>query len=364
MDIMIRQPDARQRPSQDADGRHKTLLITGGAGFIGSNFARHIFEKYPNYSIIIYDALTYAGSVENLSESLRQSDRFTFVYANICSASQVAATIGNVDVVVHFAAETHVTRSIFDASDFWQTDIVGTANLLGAISQASHHIERFIHVSTSEVYGSCRGDRETMDEEHPLEPRSPYASAKTGADRIVYSYWQTYGLPAVIVRPFNNYGPFQHLEKAIPRFITSALLDEPLTVHGDGKSSRDWVYVDDTCSAIDLLIHAPLDLVIGQVFNIATNVDTPILNIARMILRILGKPEHFIERVGERPGQVIKHRGDYTKIAHSVGWRPEINLEQGLERTVQWYRDHPAFWSRLLWMRKIKINTGTTSEWH
>ncbi len=351
-------------PSVNSPRRARTLLITGGAGFIGSNFARHIYNKYPNYSIIVYDALTYAGSIENLPESLRHSNRFKFVYANICSASQVAATIGDVDIVVHFAAETHVTRSIFDASDFWQTDIVGTANLLSAISQASHHIERFIHISTSEVYGSCRAERQAMDEEHPLEPRSPYASAKTGADRIVYSYWQTYGLPAVIVRPFNNYGPFQHLEKAIPRFITSALLDEPLTVHGDGQSSRDWVYVDDTCAAIDLLMHAPLDSVIGQVFNVATNVDTPILDIAQAILGILGKPKNLMAPVGDRPGQVIKHRGDYTKIAKTVGWQPRINLEDGLERTVRWYREHPDFWKRLLWMRQIKINTGTTLEWH
>lgn len=342
----------------------RTLLITGAAGFIGSNFARHIFEKYPSYKIIAYDALTYAGNVDNFTLEMRESDRFEFVYGNVCNSAQVAEVMRYVDTVVHFAAETHVTRSIYDSQTFFETDVLGTSNLANAAVRHKDHIERFIHISTSEVYGTCRGEHDWMDEEHPLEPCSPYASAKAGADRLVYSYWRTYDLPTVIVRPFNNFGPHQHLEKAIPRFITSAILDEPLTVHGTGLSSRDWLYVQDTCEAVDALLHAPIETVRGETFNLGTGVDTDILTIAKKILQFTGRNEEQITLIGDRPGQVAKHRANIEKIRRVIGWSPAVSLDEGLQRAIEWYRDHEDFWRRQLWMRKIKIATASGREWH
>ena len=230
----------------------KTFLVTGGAGFIGSNFVHHLFHKYPDYRILVLDLLTYAGSVDNLPTDFHDassSGRIEFWYGDVRNASLVDNLVRRADVVVHFAAETHVTRSIFDNHHFFETDVLGTQVISNAVLRAEN-VDRFIHISTSEVYGTA--DSSLMDEQHPLMPLSPYAAAKAGADRLVYSYWATYQLPATIVRPFNNFGPRQHLEKAVPRFVTSCLLDEPLRVHGDGSAARDWIYVQDTCEAIDL----------------------------------------------------------------------------------------------------------------
>lgn len=342
----------------------RTVLVTGAAGFIGSNFCRYLFEKYPDYQIIAYDALTYAGSLDNFEPALRESGRFHFVYGNVCNTAQVSEVVPLADIIVHFAAETHVTRSIFDSSSFFETDVLGTSSLANAVVKNRRNLERFIHISTSEVYGTCRDDVEAIDEEHPLEPCSPYASAKTGADRLMYSYWKTYELPTVIVRPFNNYGPKQHLEKAVPRFITSAMLGEPLTVHGDGRSMRDWVYVDDTCAALDALIHAPLAAVNGEVFNVGTNVATDILTVANTVLRLMGKPPSLIERIGDRPGQVEKHLADISKIKRITGWQPSVNFEEGIRRTIRWYEENRPFWERQMWMRHIKIDTAKGWEWH
>ncbi|HVA38731.1 MAG TPA: dTDP-glucose 4,6-dehydratase [Candidatus Dormibacteraeota bacterium] len=342
----------------------KTILITGGAGFIGSNFARYLFAKYPHYRIVVYDALTYAGSVENFSAEMRESDRFEFIYGNICNGAQITEVVGTADIVVHFAAETHVTRSIFDGRTFFETDVLGTANLAGAAVHHADRLERFIHISTSEVYGTCRDGQGSMDEKHPLEPCSPYASAKVGADRLIYSYWRTYGLPAVIVRPFNNYGPSQHLEKVVPRFITSALLAEPLTVHGRGQSARDWLHVEDTCRAVDLIVHAPASAVIGEVFNLGTGVATDVLSIAKHVLRYAGLSEDYVEYIGDRPGQVELHRAATDKIRRVLGWQPEISLEDGIARTFEWYRENDSFWRHQMWMRRIKILTVNGREWH
>jgi dTDP-glucose 4,6-dehydratase len=354
------------RPYQNGKIRSlpMTMLITGGAGFIGSNFVRRVWERYPDYRIIVLDLLTYAGNVMNFTDEMRESDRFEFIYGSVCNGAQVADIMSRVDLVVHFAAETHVTRSIYDSTTFFETDVLGTAALASAAVQNAARIRRFVHVSTSEVYGTCRSDHDKMDEEHPLEPCSPYASAKAGADRLIYSYWRTHDLPAVIVRPFNNYGPRQHLEKCIARFVTSALMGEPLTVHGTGFSSRDWIYVDDTCEAIDALVHAPASDAVGEVFNLGTETSTDVLALAHMILEKTGRSKDLIKWVGDRPGQVEKHRADASKIRRVLGWTPDVDISAGLDRTIAWYADNEPFWRPQLWMRKIKIATAKGREWH
>ena len=335
----------------------KTILVTGGAGFIGSNFVHHIFKKYPDYRILVLDLLTYAGSVDNLPidfHSANSSGRIEFWYGDVQNASLVDNLVKRANVVVHFAAETHVTRSIFDNHHFFETDVLGTQVVSNAVLRADN-VERFVHISTSEVYGTAEG--ELMDENHPLMPLSPYAAAKAGADRLVYSYWATYKLPAVIVRPFNNYGPRQHLEKAVPRFITSCLLDEPLRVHGDGSAARDWICVRDTCEAVDLIAHCDPALVLGEVINLGTGVSLSVADIARSVVKQMGKPESLITYVGDRPGQVFRHTADAAKAQRLLGWRPRVSFEQGLEETIGWYQDNRNVWQKQLWMRDIPIVT-------
>src|SRR5712691_8675124 len=265
----------------------KTILITGGAGFIGSNFVRHLFEKYPEYRLLVVDALTYAGNVGNCPDGAMGSKRYEFWYGDVRNGELMDTLVGQSDVVFHMAAESHVTRSIYDNKLFFETDVLGTQAVANAIVKHRDRIERFVHISTSEVYGSALTDK--MGEEHPLNPMSPYASAKAGADRLVYSYWATYDIPAVIVRPFNNFGPWQHLEKAIPRFVTSCLLNEPLRVHGDGGAQRDWLHVQDTCEALDRLLHCDLGQVSGEVFNIGTGVSLDIKTVARKVVERMGR---------------------------------------------------------------------------
>lgn len=340
----------------------KTVLVTGGAGFIGSNFVRRLYQRYPDYRIIILDALTYAGSVENLPVNINANndERILFWYGNIKNGELVDTLVSQSDIVVHFAAETHVTRSIYDNFLFFETDVIGTQTIANSILKYRDRIERFIHISTSEVYGTARA--QTMNEEHPLMPMSPYASAKTGADRLVYSYWATYEIPVIIVRPFNNYGPYQHLEKAIPRFITSCILGEPLRVHGEGSAARDFVFVRDVCRAVDMLIHADIEKVKGEVFNVASGVDRSILSIAQEVVRMMGKDESLITFVGERPGQVFRHTGGAEKIKKLVGWAPEDSWEEGLARTIKWYKENRPWWEKQLWMKAVPIITKTGAK--
>lgn len=335
----------------------KTILITGGAGFIGSAFTHYIFNKYPDYKIIVLDALTYAGSIKNLPMNINESngDRFVFWYGNVRNAELVDTLVSLSDMVVHFAAETHVTRSIYDNFLFFETDVLGTQTVANAMLKYKDKVERFIHISTSEVYGTATGP--LMNEEHPLMPMSPYAAAKAGADRLVYSYWATYDLPATIIRPFNNYGPSQHLEKAIPRFITSCILDKPIRIHGDGSAARDFVFSEDTCRAIDMVIHAPIEEVKGEVFNVASSIHRTILSIAQEIVSLMGKDETMIKFSGDRPGQVFRHTGDITKIGARLGWQPEMSWEMGLKKTIDWYKDNRSWWEKQLWMRAVPIIT-------
>lgn len=334
----------------------KTVLVTGGAGFIGSNFVRHLYQKYPEYRLLVVDALTYAGNVKNCPEGAMGSGRYEFWYGDVRNGELMDTLVSKSDIVVHMAAESHVTRSIYDNKLFFETDVLGTQAVANAIVKHRDRVERFIHISTSEVYGSA--ERPLMDEEHPLNPMSPYASAKCGADRLVYSYWATYDIPAVIVRPFNNYGPYQHLEKAVPRFVTSVLLGEPLTVHGDGSAARDWIFVEEHCEALDRLLHADLNQLRGQVINIGTGRDKSVLEVAEAVLRAMGPTDSQIQFIGDRPGQVFRHTAGNEKMKRLLDWEPRLTFEQGLERTVRWYSDNQDWWRPQMWMRHIPIITA------
>jgi dTDP-glucose 4,6-dehydratase len=339
--------------------------VTGGAGFIGSNLVYYLSEKYPDDHIVVLDALTYAGSTENLPRGMfsGQHPRLSFWYGNVCNAALVDTLVGEADVVIHLAAETHVTRSIYDSLLFFQTDVIGTQTLANAVAKARDRIQRFIHISSSEVYGTAKSA--SMSEEHPLEPMSPYASAKCGADRLAFSYWATYRIPTVIIRPFNNYGPRQHLEKVVPRFITSVLLNEPLNVHGTGESARDFLFVEDTCRGIDMVLSAPLEKVAGETFNLASGQDRTIMSIALDVTQQMDCPKDQIQLIGDRPGQVLRHTGDYSKIKRVLGWKPQVSWEEGLKRTIQWYSENRDSWSEQLFMRKIPIITASgTREYH
>jgi dTDP-glucose 4,6-dehydratase len=321
----------------------KRVLVTGGAGFIPSNFIRWLLANTP-WEIVSLDALTYAGNLENLADVMSH-ERLSFVHGDVRDEVLVRDVVENVDVIVNAAAESHVEKSIRDgASEFVTTNVEGTQILLDAIRE--HPVERLILISSSEVYGTA--ERDPMDEEHPLNPRSPYAATKAGADRLAYSYFVTYELPVVIVRPFNNYGPRQHPEKVVPRFITQALREEPLTIHGDGHASRDWLFVDDDAEAIAALIDAPVADVAGEVVNVATGVDLTVEEIADSVLAALDKPASLKMHVGERPGQVDRHIGSTDKLARLTGWRARTSFDEGLARTVAWYRENEAWWRGIL----------------
>jgi dTDP-glucose 4,6-dehydratase len=321
----------------------KRVLVTGGAGFIPSMFIRHLLAETA-HEVVSLDALTYAGNLENLAEVMAH-ERLSFVHGDIRDAALMRELVANVDVIVNAAAESHVEKSIREgASEFVTTNVEGTQILLDAIRETP--VERFILISSSEVYGTA--ERAPMDEEHPLNPCSPYAATKAGADRLAYSYWYTYELPIVIVRPFNNYGARQHPEKVVPRFITQALSDEPLTIHGDGHASRDWLYVEDDAEAIAAIIDAPIEAVAGEVLNVATGVDISVEEVANRVLDVLGKPSSLKEYVDERLGQVDRHIGTTDKMERLTGWRARTSFDDGLERTVRWYRENEAWWQSVL----------------
>jgi dTDP-glucose 4,6-dehydratase len=340
----------------------KTFLVTGGAGFIGSNFVHHLYDTHPDYRVLVLDLLTYAGSLENLPSDVHygsssHNGRLQFWYGDVRNASLVDSLVEQADVVVHFAAETHVTRSIYDNYHFFETDVLGTQVVANSVLKHVKHIDRFIHISTSEVYGTARAP--LMDEEAPLMPMSPYASAKAGADRLVYSYFATYGLPAIIVRPFNQFGPRQHLEKVIPRFITSCLLGEPLRVHGDGAAERDFTYVEDTCRALDRLAHCDLAPVAGEVINLGSGESISLADLAPLVAKRMHRPDAEIAYVGDRPGQVFRHTADASKARRLLGWHPAVSFEDGLDRTIAWYTANRPWWEKQLWMRDIPIVTKT-----
>jgi dTDP-glucose 4,6-dehydratase len=321
----------------------KRILVTGGAGFISSNMIRYLLQE-TDHEVVTMDALTYAGNLANLADVL-EHDRLRFIHGDIRDLADVTAALEGVDVIVNAAAESHVSKSIEQGGgEFVTTNVVGTQVLLDAIRERP--VERFILISSSEVYGTAESD--PMTEAHPLNPRSPYAGTKAGGDRLAYSYWCTYGLPITIIRPFNNYGPFQHPEKVIPRFIIQALTDQPLTIHGNGLASRDWLHVFDTAEAITAACEVPLDGIVGETVNVATGVDESVEEIADAILAILDKPASLKHHVTDRPGQVDRHIGSTDRALELLGWRSNIPFADGLERTVRWYRDNPDWWQSVM----------------
>lgn len=335
----------------------KVVLLTGAAGFIGSNFLQYMFDKYDGYYFIVLDALTYAGNIDNIPRYIRDSDRFSFFYGSVTNYQIVDMLMQYADFVVHFAAESHVTRSICDDTTFFDTDVMGTRVMMTALVKHAKKVKRFIHISTSEVLGTAETD--PMDETHPMNPRSPYAAAKAGADRLVYSYCCTYDVPAVIIRPFNNYGPKQHLEKVIARFITSAIQKRPLTVHGDGLQERDWVHTYDVSRALDHILHAEdFSKIKHQVIHIGSGIPTSILDIARTICKRFDLSEDYIKFIGDRPGQVRRHISSTKKAHDLLNWKSEISLEDGINQTIKWYEENKSLWERMSSMMYVPIYTN------
>lgn len=312
------------------------VLVTGGAGFIGSNFVRYALAAHPDWHVTTLDKLTYAGRRENLHDVM-DNPRHTFVHGDILDARLSGPLVEQSHLVVHFAAETHVDRSIMAAGDFIRTDVEGTFVLLEAARRA-RQLRRFIQISTDEVYGSVpTGASRETDE---LRPRNPYAASKAGADRLAYSYWATYEVPVIITRASNNYGPYQFPEKVIPLFATNAIDDIPVPLYGDGRNVRDWLHVDDHCRALDLIIENGVN---GEVYNIGGGNEVQNIDLTHRILAALGKPASLITPVADRPGHDRRYCLDTTKL-RGLGWSPREPFDDGLRRTVEWYRRNEWWW--------------------
>jgi dTDP-glucose 4,6-dehydratase len=312
------------------------VLVTGGAGFIGSNFVRHALATHSDWHVTTLDKLTYAGRIENLHDVV-DHPRHAFVRADICDAAAVAPLVRRSQVVVHFAAETHVDRSIHAAGDFIRTDVMGTFVLLEAAREAPALL-RFIQISTDEVYGSVpEGASRESDE---IRPRNPYAASKAGADRLAYSYFATYGVPVVVTRASNNYGAYQFPEKIIPLFITNALDGLPVPLYGDGLNVRDWLHVEDHCRAVDLLVEHGVN---GEVYNIGGGNEVRNLDLTHRILALLDRPADLIRRVPDRPGHDRRYCLDTGKL-RALGWSPTVAFDEGLAAAVAWYRDQEWWW--------------------
>lgn len=320
------------------------VFITGGAGFIGSNFLRYMFDKYPEYHFTVLDLLTYAGNINNIPDHIKNSERFTFIRGSITNTILVDKIMSNSDFVVHFAAESHVARSIADDYIFFETDVMGTRSMMAALVKHRKKVKRFIHISTSEVYGTAEDF--FISEEHPLNPRTPYAAAKAGADRLVYAYWCTYDIPALIVRPFNNYGPHQHIEKLIPRLIAQAMKGLTLTIHGNGEQKRDWVHTYDIARALDLILHMDnFEKIKHQVINLGSGIATSINEIADIVLEHFNLPKTHKRFTKDRPGQVMLHISTKHKALELLGWEPKVSLKEGMHETIEWYKNHQDYWS-------------------
>jgi dTDP-glucose 4,6-dehydratase len=324
------------------------LMVTGGAGFIGSNFVRYILERYPDYRILNFDKLTYAGNLENL-DGLEQNPRHEFIQADICDEIAVRDTLQQgVDAVINFAAESHVDRSILHSAEFIRTNIVGTHNLIEMCRKGG--TKRFIQISTDEVYGSL-GSSGMFTEQSTIAPNSPYAASKASADLLVRSYFRTHRFPAIITRCSNNYGPYQFPEKLIPLLISNAMTGVPLPIYGDGLNVRDWIHVRDHCAAIDAALHHGKE---GEVYNVGASQELPNLDVARRILRALDKDESLLTYVEDRPGHDKRYAIDSSKIETQLNWRARIKFDQGLQETIEWYRANAP------WMEHVRSGVYLT----
>ncbi len=314
------------------------LLVTGGAGFIGSNFIRHVLSAHPEDSVVNLDKLTYAGNLQNVAD-VADDPRYRFVHGDICDGTLVRDAARGVDAVVNFAACSHVDRSLVEPEEFLRTDVFGVFTLLEAVRELG--ISRFVQISTDEVYGSLATG--SARESDPLRPSNPYSAAKAGADLLVLAYWRTHQLPVVITRSSNNFGPYQHPEKVIPLFITNALDDQPLPLYGDGRNVRDWLYVLDNCEAIDLVLRQG---VAGEIYNVGGGHELENIAVTQEILRLTGKPAILVKPVTDRPGHDRRYSLDATRVRR-LGWTPRHRFLDGLTATVRWYREHEAWWRAL-----------------
>lgn len=317
------------------------LLITGGCGFIGSNFVRYLLKKYPDYKIFNLDKLTYAGNLENLSE-VEKNPNYKFIQGDICNPALVNQILAEkIDCIINFAAESHVDRSLYDPLVFVQSNLVGTQILLQSTLQ--HKVSLFLQISTDEVYGPVLGNQKFKEEE-PLAPSSPYAASKASADLVALSYFKSFNLPLIIARPTNNFGPYQFPEKLIPLFISNALEDKSLPIYGDGLYVRDWLYVQDHCEALDLILQKGKT---GEIYNISSHNEKTNLEITDLILQALGKPKSLIKHVPDRPAHDRRYALDSSKLEKELGWKSKFSFEKALQETISWYKNNRNWWERV-----------------
>ncbi|MBA3047883.1 dTDP-glucose 4,6-dehydratase [Patescibacteria group bacterium] len=325
------------------------LLITGGAGFIGSNFIHYWLKKYPDDNIINLDVLTYAGNLENLAD-VADSKNYQFVKGNICDEKLVDGLAKNIDLIAHFAAETHVDRSVMDSGDFIKTNVEGTRVLLDA---AKKNNVRFHHISTDEVFGSLGPNEPSFNEKTPYDPRSPYSALKAAADHLVRSYYHTHKLPITISNCTNNYGPYQFPEKLLPLFITNLLEGKKVPIYGNGQNIRDWIHVDDHNAGVDMIIKKGR---IGETYCLGGNNELTNIELTKKILELMGKGEEMIKYVKDRPGHDLRYAMDISKAKRELGWEPKIKFEDGLAKTIEWYKNNKDWWK--------KIKSGEYNEYY
>jgi len=317
----------------------KNILVTGGAGFIGSNFISYVLSINSKIKIVNLDKLTYAGNLENL-KSVEKNPRYKFVKGDICNANLVNKLVKNCDTIINFAAETHVDRSILEAGSFINTDVFGTYTLLEAAKK--HKIKKYIQISTDEVYGSIENG--SFSENSPISPNSPYSSAKASGDLLVMSYFTTFGIPVIITRASNNFGPYQYPEKLIPLFVTNTIENKPLPLYGDGKNVRDWLFVQDHCSAVYTVLQKGVP---GQIYNIGGGNEVTNIQITKEILNILDRPESLIKPIKDRPGHDRRYSVNCSKIKKELGWKPQANFKVALKETIEWYVINKQWWKKL-----------------
>ncbi len=341
----------------------KTILITGGCGFIGSNFIRYALQQYQHWHILNLDKLTYAGNRASLAD-IENDSRYTFIQGDICDKELIDTLFrdNNIEGIIHFAAESHVDRSIIDATPFVETNVKGTMVLLDAVRQ--YGVDRFLHISTDEVYGEL-GETGYFNEDSPLQPNSPYAESKASADLLVHAYVRTFSIPAIITRSSNNFGPYQYPEKLIPLMILNAIHDEKLPVYGDGLHVRDWIYVEDNCSAIGIIFNEGKP---GETYNISSGSELTNIDVVRNILKILGKPDTLIQFVKDRPGHDRRYALDNAKLLNATNWKPSKPFDESLIETITWYKDNERWWRPLLtkdynqYRKKIYGEASTFNE--